>query len=152
MRKGGGRPDWYKWPVRPRRIVLLVIVLALGVAAVLASQGSFESYTFTGSRAPIGAPSWVATCVGRRVANLPGSATGCDRLRGRVVWIQHEHPAGDVAETHLVVVERWHIRIVKIQDRPGHPKQPGLGSFITVVGPPVLGSHGETEVYAFRID
>jgi hypothetical protein len=131
---------------------VLLLAAAVGVGAAVASQGGYESYAFAGTRPGPGAPAWAATCAGRKVANLPGVPRGCLRLRGRVVWIQHEKQPGDVDETHLVVVADWHVRIVKIQDRPGAPRQPGLASFITAVGPPVRGSHGETEVYAFRID
>jgi hypothetical protein len=131
---------------------LLVVAAVAGAALFTASQGGYEAHALPRGRPAADAPYWTSICAGRRAGTIPVSARNCARVSGRVVWVQEEHEPGDVAEKHLVLVADWHVRVVKVQDKPGLPKAPGLGRFITATGPITRGSRGEDQVYAFQID
>jgi hypothetical protein len=138
---------------RLRRIaaaLLILITLVAVVAIVALAPGSYETYPRTSLLTAAGrrtAPTWTRPCsvIARWVTDR-----NCARIEGRVVWIQHHDPDGD-GDRHLVVVEGFRPRIVKIPPTLAVRHLPGHGRRIEAVGYVSRGSSGKPEIVAMRL-
>jgi hypothetical protein len=138
-------------PTRRRRrlagALILLLVLAAGLVAA-AAGGRYDSRALAAAARP-GAPAWTRPC--RAATTHPGAeARRCVRVRGRIAWIQRHDPDGD-GDRHLVLVERGHVRLVKVPLSAGVGRLPGIGHVVEATGPTLTGASGRSEVVAGRL-
>lgn len=120
---------------KPLRITLLTAGLALGLAGI-----------------------WALLTLG------PPASPGCERIRdarcreanGRVLYVEALDPDGD-GDMHLVLASRqsltWPGVTVLVIPRAKRPKStPHLGRWVSAIGVPNTGSHGETTLNALRFE
>jgi hypothetical protein len=143
---------WRRASRRHRILVALAALLALlaGAAAVLTSRGAYDTYPRDALVRPAQqrrAPAWTAPCW--PTARWSDKRL-CARVRGRVVWVQHDDADGD-GDGHLVVVDRFHSRIVKLTAGLGLGRLPRIGAHVDAVGWLMRGGEGHVELNAQRL-
>ncbi|HEY6759207.1 MAG TPA: hypothetical protein VI318_06940 [Baekduia sp.] len=139
--------------VRARRIataILAVIVLVAGVAAIVFSRGTFQTYPRTlllRADQQRRAPAWTRPCwsSAKYIDKIV-----CERVTGRVVWIQKHDPDGD-GDRHLIVIARLHPRIVKLSIQLPVKTLPRIGSWIDATGWMMRGGTGHMELDTVRL-
>ena len=122
-------------PRRGLRIAVVVAGLALGLIAT-----------------------WALLTLG------PGDNIGCERtdnprcrvVNGRVLYVEAVDPDGD-GDSHLVLASRqsltWPgVTIVVIPRRKQRASTPHVGQWVSAVGLPNTGSHGETTLNALQFE
>jgi hypothetical protein len=119
-------------------VVAVVVVL---VALLL--PGGVQSYT--GSKA--GAPSWAKPCWTAQPRQDRRLLARCARLRGRVLWVRRQ---GIGPESKAEMVLAAHFGVVLAKMKPYTDRHvPGIGQYVTIVGPLVRSKTGLREVQFF---
>ena len=137
---------------RRRRISfggLLVLLVVAAVAAIAFSRGVYDTYPRSAILWPAQqqrAPAWTAPCW--PTARWTDKAR-CAHVSGRVVWVQQHDPDGD-GDRHLMVIDRLHPRIVKLQKGLGLTRLPKIGARVDAVGWLMRGASGRTELNTQR--
>jgi hypothetical protein len=128
----------------------VVLVALVAVLAALASRGVYARYprrALLTRDGQLRAPAWTAPCW--PTAPWTDKAV-CAHVRGRVFWIEKRDADGD-ADRHLLVIDRFHTRIVKLTQRLGVAHLPRIGARIDAVGWLMSGVSGRTELNAQRL-
>jgi hypothetical protein len=92
------------------------------------------------------APAWTAPCASITPRHDRVLLSRCARVEGRVLYVSRE---GQPPDTHLAVVARLHLVLVKL--RPGDGVPP-LGAKISVIGPLVRARNGLRELQAAALE
>jgi hypothetical protein len=139
---------------RTRRILLgLLAVTLVGalVGGLAAAGGTYDRYARAALLDPAlraRAPGWTRPCwaLARYVVAKPF----CVHLDGRVAWVQKHDSDGD-GDRHLLVVERFHLRIVKLTVELPVQRLPRLGAHVEVTGWLMKGGSGRDEIDTQRL-
>jgi hypothetical protein len=137
---------------RRRRIsltVAAVLFVLAAVAALVASRGVYATYprsALLSSSQQLRAPDWTEPCW--PTARWTDKRT-CARVRGRVVWVQKHDADGD-GDRHLLVVDRFDSKIVKLTTGLALPRLPRIGAQVDAVGWLMRGGSGHIELNAQR--
>jgi hypothetical protein len=125
------------------RVAAAGAALLLAACLAVAAPGSIERYDGPSGSADRAA-TWARDCLQHRPRPDRALISRCSRVEGRVLYVKREP-----AETHLAVIARLHLFVVKL----GRDAQsPPIGSTVGVVGPLVRARNGLREVQAFAVD
>lgn len=122
----------------------LLVGAVLVTSALAAAAGSLAFDDLEPGAGP--PPRWAAVCRDRLPRQDRQTLHRCARVSGRVVAVRHSCPPA--RESHLLVVARLHLFVVKL--RPA-ARAPGIGATTTVVGPLVRARNGPREVEAWSV-
>jgi hypothetical protein len=117
-------------------------LLAVGLA--VAVPGTIERYDGPRRSADERAATWARDCFHHRPRHDRALISRCARVKGRVLYVKREP-----RETHLAVIARLHLFVVKLHRAAGAPR---VGSTVAVTGPLVRARNGLREVQAFSLD
>lgn len=129
---------------RTRLLVIIgpAVVLVAGVIALIA-PGGLQSYT--GAKA--GAPAWTAPCWQAAPRSDRRLLDRCSRLTGRVLWVRRQgFGAGSKAE--LILGSGFGVTLAKMAPYTDR-HVPGIGQYVTIVGPVVQSRAGLREIQFF---
>lgn len=116
-------------------------LVALVLAAAL--PGGIESYT--GPRT--GAPTWTAPCWTAQPREDRKLLARCAKLRGRVLWVRRQG-LGPRSKAEMVLSSHFGLVLSKMVGYTSR-KVPGIGQYVTIVGPLVRSRTGLREVQFF---
>lgn len=130
--------------MRPRWLIVGGVVVVTAALVMLATGGRYETVSQRTLQTPAGraaAPGWTRPCW-----DLPRwGGERCARVSGRVVWVQRRDPDGD-GDQHVILVSRFHVRIVKQRSSRAGLPAPHLGRSYKAVGLTKTGSSGRLEI------
>jgi hypothetical protein len=133
---------------RRKRVLLILApaVLLLVLVVVLIAPGSLRSYS--GARAS--APRWAAPCWKAPPRSDRQLLARCARLTGRVLWVRRQ---GYGAESKAELLLGSHFGMVLAKIAPyTRDNVPGVGRYVTIVGPLVKSRMGLREVQTFAVE
>ncbi len=128
---------------RPRlwRVTAAIAALLFVAIVAVAAQGSI---TVIAQPHAAREPEWARWCR-RGVARTDRRRLAfCARVDGTVVAVKHGPGAHEV---HLAVLGDFHLTIVRL---PSGSHAPGVGAWVTAIGPLLRARDGQREVQAFR--
>ena len=137
---------------KTRRRLLLVLGIAAGVAAVLATLATaftgLDTYSGRGTHRRA-VPAWSTPCLDHEPRHDRELLARCARATGVVSYLRRKG-SSPAREVHFALVGSFGALIVKLGD-PTLLRTPALGSRITVVGPLVRASNGMREIEAWSL-
>jgi hypothetical protein len=89
-------------------------------------------------------------------ARCPAGLAGCRVAAGRIIYVERVDPDGD-GDAHFVLASRDSITgpgisVIDVR-RDLRPKPlPGLGDLLSAAGPVQVGSHGQRQIEAVRVN
>lgn len=121
-------------------------VLLLVLVVVLVAPGSLQSY----SGARPSAPAWATPCWKAPPRTDRLLLARCARLTGRVLWVRRQ---GYGAESKAELLLGSHFGAVLAKIAPyTRDNVPGVGRYVTIVGPLVKSRMGLREVQLFALE
>ena len=127
-------------------VLVAPAVLLVVVVVALVAPGSLQSYS--GSRAS--APGWTAPCWTARPRTDRVLLARCARLTGRVLWVRRQG-YGPYSKAELLLGSHFGVVLAKVAPYT-RDNVPGVGRYVTIVGPLVKSRMGLREVQLFAVE
>lgn len=127
-------------------VLVAPAVLLAVLAVVLVAPGSLQSYS--GARAS--APGWTEPCWKASPRSDRRLLARCARLTGRVLWVRRQG-YGPSSKAELLLGSHFGVVLAKVAPYT-RDNVPGVGRYVTIVGPLVRSRMGLREVQLFALE